>query len=329
MVQTRGVPSVLVTRLLPPPGTTALREAGLQVVEHRADAPLTRDELLAAVRDTDALLCMLTDRIDAEVFDAAPALSIVANFAVGFDNVDVAEATRRGIVVTNTPDVLTEATADLTWALLLAAARRVGEGDRLVRAGSWSGWSPTQLLGAPVHGTTLGIVGLGRIGTAVARRARGFDMDVCYTSRRRHESAEAETGARHVPLDELLRISDVVSLHAPLDDTTRHLIDEAALAAMKPTAVLVNTARGALVDEEALVRALRSGAIAAAGLDVFEREPQLSAGLSELPNVVLAPHIGSATTQARAAMVKLCCDNIIGVLAGRPPLTPVNAEVLR
>ncbi|MEJ5255861.1 MAG: D-glycerate dehydrogenase [Acidimicrobiales bacterium] len=320
------MPSVLVTRPLPAPGTASLREAGLQVVEHSRDAPMGRDELLRAVRRVDALLCMLTDRIDAEVFDAAPGLSIVANFAVGFDNIDVAEATRRGIVVTNTPDVLTEATADLTWALLLAAARRVGEGDRLVRAGSWSGWSPTQLLGVPVHGATIGIVGLGRIGTAVARRARGFDMDVRYASRRRHERAEAETGARRVPLDELLRISDVVTLHAPLDDTTRHLIDEAALAAMKPTAVLVNTARGALVDEQALVRALRAGTIAAAGLDVFEREPRLSAELAELPNVVLTPHIGSATTQARAAMVKLCCDNIIGVLAGRPPLTPVEVE---
>ncbi|WP_208026785.1 2-hydroxyacid dehydrogenase [Rhabdothermincola sediminis] len=320
------MPTVLVTRRLPPPGTAALRDAGVEVRESPSDAPLDRGELLVGVRDVDALLCMLTDRVDAEVFDAAPSLSIVANFAVGFDNVDVAEAARRGIVVTNTPDVLTEATADLAWALLLAAARRVGEGDRLVRTGSWTGWSPTQLLGAPVHGATLGIVGLGRIGTAVARRARGFDMDVCYTSRRRHEAAEAETGARYVTLGELLRTSDVVSLHAPLGETTRHLIDEAALGSMKPTAVLVNTARGALVDEDALVRALRDGTIAAAGLDVFEHEPALAAGLRDLPNVVLAPHIGSATTQARAAMVKLCCENIVRVLAGRPPLTPVRPE---
>src|SRR5690606_754178 len=210
---------------------------------------------------------------------AGPGLRVVANLAVGYDNVDVAAARARGVVVTNTPDVLTEATADLTWALLLAAARRVVEGDALVRAGRWEGWSATQLLGAPIARRTLGIVGLGTIGTAVARRARGFGMTVPYTNRSANEAAEAEVGARRVGLDELLAEADVVSLHAPLNEGSRHLIDAAALARMKPSAILVNTGRGPLVDEAALVAALRDGEIAAAGLDVYEREPALAEGL--------------------------------------------------
>jgi glyoxylate reductase len=318
-------PSVLVTRPLPAPGAGPLREAGLHVVQLPADEPVPPAVLRGAVTGQSAILCLLTERIDAGVLDAAgPGLRVVANLAVGYDNIDTGAAAERGIVVTNTPDVLTEATADLAWALLLAAARRVVEGDALVRAGRWEGWSPTQLLGAPVAGRTLGIVGLGTIGTAVARRARGFGMTVLYHNRGRNERAEAELGARRVGLDELLAAADVVTLHAPLNDRSRHLIDAAALARMKPTAVLVNTARGPLVDEDALVAALRDGVIAAAGLDVYEGEPRLAEGLAGLPNVVLAPHIGSATTEARGAMVRLCCENIVAVLAGRPALTPVT-----
>jgi glyoxylate reductase len=317
-------PSVLVTRPLPSPGTAPLRDAGLQVEQLPADEPTPPDRLREAVTGRSAVLCLLTERIDAAVLDAAgPGLRIVANMAVGYDNIDVVAAAERGVVVTNTPDVLTEATADLTWALLLAAARRVVEGDALVRAGRWDGWSPTQLLGAPVAGRTLGIVGLGKIGAAVARRARGFGMTVLYHNRGDAPGAAA-VGARRVDLDELLSTADVVSLHAPLNEASRHLIDAAALARMKPTAVLVNTARGPLVDEAALVDALRDGAIAAAGLDVYEAEPRLVDGLAGLPNVVLAPHVGSATTEARAAMVRLCCENILAVLDGRPPLTPVG-----
>jgi glyoxylate reductase len=316
-------PVVFVTRPLPAPGVAAFEHAGLQVRCNSEDRPLTRAELLAGVVGADALVSMLSDRIDAELLDTAPSLKVVANYAVGFDNVDVGEARRRGVEVTTTPDVLSEATADLAWALLLAAARRVGEGERLVRAGLWRGPGPLQLLGQPVGGATLGIVGMGAIGQAVARRARGFSMPVVYFNRHRvPEVVEQELGARYVPLDELLATADVVSLHAPLNDDSRHLIDDAALDRMKSTAVLVNTARGALIDEAALVRALREGQIAAAGLDVYEHEPQLSPGLAELDNVVLCPHVGSATTDTRAAMVRLCLDNVVAVLAGRPAVTP-------
>ena len=315
--------TVYVTRSLPAPGITPLLDAGLRVIHHDHDEAPTRDELLAAVGSADALLCLLTERIDDDLLAAAPSLRVVANYAVGFDNIDRAAAAARGVVVTTTPDVLTEATADLAWTLILAAARRVVEGDTLVRSGRWTTFSPTMLLGAPVAGRTIGIVGLGAIGTAVARRAQGFGMTVLYVNRHRNLAAEAELGAQPVSLDELLARSDVVSLHAPLNDDSQHLIDAAALARMKPTVILVNTARGPLVDEPALFAALADGTIAAAGLDVFEHEPNLAPGLTELPNVVLLPHIGSATTEAREAMVRLCCDNIIAVLAGRPALTPL------
>ncbi len=326
---TVGPPQVLVTRPLPDPGAAPLVAAGCEVEQHEIDAPLPADELAARVAGKHALLCTLADRIDDVLLDAAgPALRVVANFAVGFDNIDVSAATARGVLVTNTPDVLTDATADVAWTLLLAAARRVVEGDGLVRQGRWTGWTPTQLLGAPVAGRTLGVFGMGKIGCAVARRASGFGMRVLYTNRSRNEEAEAEVGATFVPFDELLAESDFLSLHAPLNDASRHVIDTAALAKMKPTAILVNTARGPLVDEAALVTALRDGTIAAAGLDVFEAEPALTPGLTELDNVVLLPHLGSATTEARAAMAQLCCDNILAVLEGRRPPTPLNPELL-
>ena len=315
---------VYVTRTLPDPGVGQLVDAGFTVFGNEDDRAVSRSELLEGVADADAVISMLTDRIDAELLDAAPGLRVIANYAVGFDNIDVAAARARGIEVTNTPGVLTEATADLAWALLLGAARNVGAGERMVRAGQWRGWAPTQLIGQPLGGRVLGIVGMGAIGRSVARRARGFGMSIVYFNRKRVPlEVEVELGVRYLPLDELLRTADFVSLHAPLNPESRHLIDAPALASMKPTAVLVNTGRGPLIDELALVDALRAGTIAAAGLDVYEHEPSLAAGLAELDNVVLAPHLGSASTEARAAMVQLCCDNIVAVLAGEPAVTPV------
>lgn len=314
---------VFVTRSLPDPGVEPLRAAGFDVEVHDGEMPPDPDALRRGTREADALLTTLADRIDADLLDACQRLRVVANYAVGFDNVDVVAARARGIEVTTTPDVLTDATADLTWALLLAAARQLGRGDRMVRAGQWQGWAPTQLLGQPLGGRVLGIVGLGAIGTAVARRALGFGMRIVYANRSPIAPELAiELGAERLSVEELVRTADVVSLHAPLNAESRHLIDADALSAMKPTAILVNTARGALVDEAALVDALRVGRPAAAGLDVFEREPALTAGLTALDNVVLAPHLGSATTEARAEMARLCCDNIVAVLSGRPALTP-------
>ena len=254
-----------------------------------------------------ALLCLLTDRIDAAFLERAGALRIVANMAVGTDNIDLAAARRLGIAVSNTPDVLTDATADLAFALLLAAARRLAWADRLVRGGGFTGWRPDLGIGLDVTGRTLGVVGAGRIGRAVAARAAGFRMEVLFHSR-----------SGGTPLDELLARSDFVSLHVPLAPETRHLIGAAELARMKPTAVLVNTARGPIVDEAALVRALQNGVIAAAGLDVFEREPALAAGLVDLPNVVLAPHLGSATIATRARMAEIAATNIVAALTGAP-----------
>jgi glyoxylate reductase len=319
------VNAIFVSRPLPPPGTAALVAAGLEVQQHPFERPPTRDELLAGVAHKQALLCLLTERVDAEVLDAAPELRIVANLAVGYDNIDVAAATERGVVVTNTPDVLTDATAELTWALILSAARRVVEGDTLVRTGGWTGWSPTQLLGVSLTGKTLGIFGMGKIGAAVARRARAFGMHVVYTNRSRNETVEREVGARFVGFDELLAQADVLTIHAPSTPQTRHTFDEAALRRLRAGAIFVNTARGPLVDEAALVRVLQSGHLAAAGLDVFEREPALEPGLTDLGNVVLLPHLGSATGEARGAMVELCCRNVLAVLAGEAPITPVPA----
>jgi glyoxylate reductase len=274
---------------------------------------LSRDELLAAVAGADALVCLLSDRVDEELLARAPRLRVVANYAVGVDNIDLEAARRHGVAVTNTPDVLTEATADLAFALLLAAARRVGEGERLARSGEWRGWEPGQLLGAEVHGRTLGIVGLGRIGAAVARRAAGFSMRVL------HASPRPVAGTERVPLDDLLRESDFVSIHCRLDATTRGLIGARELGLMKPTAVLVNTARGAIVDEEALAAALAAGRLAGAGLDVYADEPRIPRALRAEPRAILLPHLGSATHAARARMAELCALGVREVLAGRTP----------
>lgn len=291
-----------------------------QVIVGDRDEGLGRDRLLALARehpDTAGLVTLLSDRIDAAVLDAFPSLRVVGNVAVGVDNIDLAAARARGVVICNTPDVLTDATADLTFALLLATARRVVEGDRLVRAGAWTGWSPRLLLGVHVSGSTLGIVGPGRIGKAVAARARGFSMRVLATGRRVRSGMQ--DGIEYVPLAQLLAESDFVSLHCPLTDETRGLIDARALATMKRTAILINTARGAVVDEPALARALRDGTIAGAGLDVFVHEPAIHPELLTAPNTVLTPHIGSASWAARSEMARLACEGVAAVLAGKLP----------
>lgn len=317
---------VLVTRALPPGPVERLQASGLvsELRLHREDRPMTRAELLAAARGCRAVLTQLVDRVDDALLDAAgPQLELVANYAVGLDNVDLAACAARGVLVSNTPGVLTEATADLTWALLLAVTRRVVEGDRLMRSGGYPGWSPTFLLGADVSGKTLGVIGLGRIGLAVARRARAFNMRVLYAGPR-PKPAAAEVRAEHAPLEALLAEADVVSLHCPMRPDTRHLLDARRLRAMKPTAFLINTSRGPLIDEAALVRALMAGWIAGAGLDVTEREPEFEPALAVLDNVVLLPHVGSATSGVRTAMGDLAVDNVLDVLAGRRPRTRVE-----
>jgi glyoxylate reductase len=312
---------VLITHPLPlsPQGMAELL-AGFEVRVGPGQGPIPRADLLAAAADLDGVVTLLTDRIDDELLDAAPRLKVVSNYAVGYDNVDLEACRRRGIVVTNTPDVLTEATADLTWALLLGAARRLGEGERILRAGAWPGWSPSFHLGHDVFGQTLGIIGMGRIGKAVARRAIGFEMRVLYSDERALSSDEERTlGARRVELAELLRQSDFVTVHCPLSAATRGLIGEAELARMKPTAVLVNSARGGIVNELALARALREGRLAAAGLDVYEGEPQVRPELSACENALLAPHLGSATHTARRRMAEVALQNLRDVLCGREP----------
>ena len=272
--------------------------------------PASADDLKARLQGKQGLVCVLLDKVTADVLAAAGELKVVANIAVGYDNVDVPAARRRGIVVTNTPDVLTEAVAEFTWALILAAARRVGEGERLVRARAWKGWALDFMLGTELRGKQLGIIGRGRIGRAVAAKAPAFGMTTAF--------------AKHdMSLDELLISSDVISIHTPLTPETRHLIDRRALARMKRTAILVNTSRGPVVDEEGLAWALKERLIAAAALDVFEREPQVHDALLSLENVVLAPHLGSATRETRTAMADLAVSNVVAVLSGQPPLTPV------
>jgi len=320
---------VFVTRRIPQVGLDLLqKECEVKVNPH--ERVLTRQELMDGVKEADGLLCLLTDTIDKEVMDANPKLKIISNYAVGYNNIDVEEATRRGIMVTNTPGVLTDTTADLTWAILMCVARRIVEADRFTRQGKFKQWSPMLFLGSDVHHSTLGIVGFGRIGRAVARRARGFEMKVLYTDvRRAPEKVEEELEAKFVFLDELLSSSDFVSLHAPLLPTTYHLIGEKELRRMKKTAFLINAARGPLVDEKALVRALKEGWIAGAALDVYENEPELTPGLAELDNVVLVPHIGSASTATREKMATMAATNLLAGLKGEVPPNLVNREVLK
>jgi glyoxylate reductase len=321
---------IVVTRRIPEPALELLRAAD-EVWLSPHDRPLTRDELHEAVAGADALITLLHDPVDTALLDAAgPQLKCVANVAVGYDNIDVAAATERGIVVTNTPGVLTDSTADLAMALILMVTRRLGEGERLIRSRTPWSWDMYFLLGTSLAGKTLGIVGLGAIGRATAHRAHAFGMEIVYAGPRR-VSEETETelgGARRVPLMQLLASSDVVTLHTPLTPDTRHLINSTALRQMRSDAYLVNTARGPIVDEAALVKALRSDKIAGAALDVFENEPDVHPGLLELDNVVLIPHLGSATIETRTAMAVLAAQNAVAVLRGEKPPTAVNPEVL-
>lgn len=318
---------VLITRQIPRVGIDLLRER-LDVDLNASSTPLDPDELRRRAADCDALLCLLTDAIDRQLLADLPHLRIVSNHAVGVDNIDVEAATERGIAVTNTPGVLTEATADFTWALLLGLARRLVEGDRMMRAGDYPGWDPLMLLGTDLVGKTLGIIGPGRIGKAVARRARGWEMTIRYCGRSDHPDWERELGATRLALDDLLAEADVVSLHVPLNEETHHLLDGPRLRKMKPTALLINTARGPVIDEEALVAALRDRAIGGAALDVFEREPDTAPGLVDLDNVLLAPHIASATVDTRNRMAEIAARNIVRFLDGERPVSIVNPEVL-
>jgi glyoxylate reductase len=310
-----------------------LPAAGLDLLAKRfeldaGELTLDREELLRRVPGAAAIIADPTVPVDVELLDAGgPSLRVVANFAVGYDNVDLDACRDRGVVVTNTPDVLTNATAELALALMLAAARRLGEAERLLRRGGWTGWEPEQLLGRELSGATVGIIGLGRIGTRVAELLQGFKTELLYTSRSvsaHNIWAEARLGLERVELDELVARADFVTLHAPLTPATRHLVDAALLERFKPGAVLVNTARGGLVEARALASALREGRLAAAGLDVFEHEPEVEPELLELEKVVLLPHVGSATASTRDAMARLAAENVIAVLAGKPPLTPVS-----
>lgn len=310
---------VLVTRRLPPGGLDPLTEAGHELLEPDGDRSFTHDELVARAPDADAIVSLLTARIDGPVLAAgAPHLRVVANVAVGYDNIDLAAADEHGVVVCNTPGVLDETTADLAFLLVLAAARRAWEAESDLRSGRWPGWDIDQYLGRDVHGAVLGVVGFGRIGRAVARRGAGFGMEVLHHTRR-------ETGmvGWRGELDRLLAESDVVTLHVPLTDTTHHLIDARRLRLMKPDGVLVNTSRGPVVDEEALATALEEGVIFAAGLDVYEREPEVHPRLLTAPRTVLLPHIGSASVATRTRMARVAAANVVSVLAGERPPNPV------
>jgi glyoxylate reductase len=321
-------PDIFVTRRLPPEAMAFL-EKHFFVTCNPYERALTRQELLEGVAGREGLLPLLTERIDGEVMDqAGPRLKIIANYAVGFNNIDVPAATARHIAVTNTPGVLTDTTADLTMALLLAVARRIVEGDGYARAGLYQSWAPLLLVGTDVHHKTLGLVGFGRIGQAVARRARGFDMEIlfCNQSSGEPESAGA-LGARKVDRETLLREADFISLHVPLTPATHHLIGGRELALMKPTAFLINTARGEVIDEEALVKALENRQIAGAALDVFEREPEISPALKAMPNVILLPHIGSASLETRTRMGMMAAGNLVSFFKGERPPNCLNPEV--
>ena len=312
-------PRVLVVKRIPSVALSALEDA-CDVEIHSGDRELTSDDLIARLQDKQGLLSVLTTPVTRDVLAACPELKVVANIAVGYNNIDVTVARERGVIVTNTPDVLTEASADLAWALILGITRRVVEGDRLVRTGNWKGWALDFMLGSDLRGKQLGVIGFGRIGQAVAARASAFGMRVAYQSRKAVGPPEYQPMA----FDRLIATSDVVSLHCPLTEETRHLIDQTSLARMKRSAYLINTARGPVVDEAALVWALKNRIIAGAALDVYEEEPRVHPELRTLDNVVLAPHLGSATTETRTAMADLAVQNVIAVLSGRPPLTPVG-----
>ncbi|QDT05847.1 Putative 2-hydroxyacid dehydrogenase [Rubripirellula lacrimiformis] len=321
-------PKIFLTRQLPSESMQLLKSQSELTYNHD-DRYLSKEEIIAEIQGVDGLLCLLTDTIDDDVLGANPDLKVVANFAVGFNNIDVAAATARGIPVTNTPGVLTDTTADMAWALLLAAGRRVVEGDRFVRSRQWQGWGPLQFLGGDVTGSTLGLIGFGRIAQAVARRARGFDMKILYWNRTRLSAdEESKLGVQYASMDDVLAKSDFVSVHVALNDQTRHLIGPRELSLMKSTASIINTARGPIIDEAAMVDALKNGSIASAGLDVYENEPQLEPELYDLANVVIAPHLGSATIGTRTKMGNMAAENCLAACRGQVPPNLVNPESL-
>ena len=322
---------VLVTNRIPPVVLQRL-ESDLAIDYHTEQKALSRDQLLDRVRDKHGLLCVVTDTIDSGIIKAGSQLRVIANIAVGYDNIDIVTAKKHGIVVTNTPGVLTESVAELTWGLILNVTRRVVEGDRLIQSGVWKGWALDFMLGMELFGKQLGVVGAGRIGRAVAARASVFGMRVVFAARKgsnditdRSQLTKSLKDSSVMPLDRLLATSDVVSLHVPMTSETHHLIDREALVNMKPSAYLINTSRGPVVDEEELVLALREGLIAGAALDVYEREPMVHSGLLDLSNVVLSPHLGSATHETRTAMADLAARNLMEVISGNSPITPINS----
>ena len=320
-------PKIFLTGRIPD-GVTAVLEKGCDVESNKEDRPMERAALLELVQDKEGIISMITDRIDGKLMDRAPRLRMIAAMAVGYDNIDIGAATARGIPVSNTPGVLTDATAELAFALVLAAARRVVEMDGLTRRGGFRYWAPMLFLGTEVTGKTLGIIGLGRIGKAVTRRARGFNMKVLYHNRERIDAAdERELKTEYADLERLLRESDFVSLHVPLTEETKHIIGERELALMKPTAFLINTSRGPVVDEKALVKVLRERKIGGAGLDVYENEPALTPGLAELDNVTLLPHVGSGTLETRTRMAVLAVENLLAGLRGDVPPNILNPVV--
>lgn len=322
-------PSVFVTRKIPEEGLEIVR-ANCNMEINPENRVLTKEEIIKGVRGKDGLLCLLTDTIDKDVMDASPSLRVISNYAVGYNNIDVEEATRRNIMVCNTPGVLTETTADLCWALLMASARRIVEGDKFVREGKFVGWDPMLLLGQDVYNKTLGIIGFGRIGQAVAKRSIGFDMRVIYYDiQRASEEIEKKYNAKFTQLDDLLKEADFITIHTPLSKETYHLIGEREFNLMKKTSILINTARGPIVDEKALVKALKENKIAGAALDVYEREPELEEGLKELDNVVIIPHLGSASYETRTKMAIMAAENLVAGLSGKIPQNLVNKEVIK
>lgn len=316
---------IYLTRRLPSKGLKMLETHDLEIYE--GEAPPQKKEIIRGTKDKDALICLLTDQIDAEIMDSSPGLQIIANYAAGVDNIDLPEATKRRILVSNTPGVLTETTADLTWALITAIARRIIEGDTLMRKRQFKGWAPQLLLGEDIHKKTLGIIGMGKIGTAVAQRAIGFGMPILYHNRTRKHDVEKAVGATFTDLETLLRESDFITLHVPLTQETQHLMGEQEFKLMKKSAFFINTARGKCMDEEALVHALKNGWIQGAGLDVFENEPEISRGLVSLPNVVLAPHMGSASHKTRRRMAEMVAENVLAAFSGKIPPNCLNPEV--
>lgn len=318
---------VLVTRRIPDAGIEILRQNGCHVEMNAMDRALTTNELAEQIKDMDAALTIVTDVIDKRVFDLASNIKVVANYGVGFNNIDLELATQHGVVITNTPDVLSEAVADFAWALMFAVSRKIVASDQFVRAGRYKTWDPLIFMGGEFTGRTLGIIGAGRIGEATAMRALGFKMDVLYHGTSRNVRLEVELGARRVGLDELLRQSDYVSIHLALNPETKGLIGSREISLMKKNAYLINTARGRIVDESALVEALKSHRIAGAALDVYENEPHLEPGLAELDNVILTPHIGSSTVETRSKMSVMAAENIVAVLSGETPPNLVNTDV--